>query len=62
MGPDVPNPGIIQDGTKCGHDKICYSDECLNVTTVLKLLGTELTDEKTCDNQNNPSRRLSTLC
>eukprot|EP00118_Oscarella_pearsei_P020754 m.227162 g.227162 ORF g.227162 m.227162 type:complete len:623 (+) comp40036_c0_seq29:807-2675(+) len=53
LGPDVPNPGVIRDGTKCGDGKICYSDECFNVTTVLKLLGSWPSNDKLCDSKTN---------
>ncbi|XP_062399382.1 disintegrin and metalloproteinase domain-containing protein 9-like [Sardina pilchardus] len=32
MGPDVPDPGMVNDGTKCGEDKVCLNQKCRHVS------------------------------
>ncbi|XP_031426205.1 disintegrin and metalloproteinase domain-containing protein 9-like [Clupea harengus] len=31
MGPDVMDPGMVKDGTKCGEDRVCLNHECKGV-------------------------------
>uniref|UniRef100_A0A3Q1EYA7 ADAM metallopeptidase domain 9a n=1 Tax=Acanthochromis polyacanthus TaxID=80966 RepID=A0A3Q1EYA7_9TELE len=31
LGSDVPDPGMVTEGTKCGEDKVCMNFECRNV-------------------------------
>ncbi|XP_077377994.1 disintegrin and metalloproteinase domain-containing protein 9-like [Festucalex cinctus] len=31
LGSDVPDPGMVNQGTKCGHDKVCLNFECQSV-------------------------------
>lgn len=28
LGSDVPDPGMVQEGTRCGNDKVCMNFEC----------------------------------
>ncbi|XP_076127165.1 disintegrin and metalloproteinase domain-containing protein 9-like isoform X1 [Alosa pseudoharengus] len=28
LGPDVPDPGVVSEGTKCGENKVCLNFEC----------------------------------
>uniref|UniRef100_A0A6P8I559 Zinc metalloproteinase-disintegrin-like atrase-A n=1 Tax=Actinia tenebrosa TaxID=6105 RepID=A0A6P8I559_ACTTE len=32
LGRDVPDPGMTKEGTKCGDEKVCLGQECVNVT------------------------------
>ncbi|XP_041958042.1 disintegrin and metalloproteinase domain-containing protein 9-like [Alosa sapidissima] len=32
MGPDVLDPGMVNDGTKCGEDKVCLNNKCKDVS------------------------------
>ncbi|XP_013878244.1 disintegrin and metalloproteinase domain-containing protein 9 isoform X2 [Austrofundulus limnaeus] len=31
LGSDVPDPGMVNEGTKCGEDKVCMNFECRSV-------------------------------
>ncbi|XP_074061856.1 disintegrin and metalloproteinase domain-containing protein 1-like [Macrotis lagotis] len=33
--PDVPNGGLVKDGTSCGPQKICINQSCLDIKTML---------------------------
>ncbi len=32
--PGVVNPGLVDDGTRCGVDRICRDQECRNLSTL----------------------------
>ncbi|XP_057687591.1 disintegrin and metalloproteinase domain-containing protein 9-like isoform X1 [Corythoichthys intestinalis] len=34
LGSDVPDPGMVNEGTKCGRDKVCLNFECQNVNVL----------------------------
>jgi hypothetical protein len=34
LGDDVPDPGMVQDGTKCDENKICLSNQCVSLSSV----------------------------
>ncbi|XP_063818297.1 disintegrin and metalloproteinase domain-containing protein 12 [Pseudophryne corroboree] len=33
LGDDMPDPGLVLAGTKCGHGKICLDRQCQNIST-----------------------------
>lgn len=37
LGNDIPDPGIVIEGTKCGDQKICFQQECQNIRSVLNI-------------------------
>ncbi|EDV20167.1 uncharacterized protein TRIADDRAFT_32380, partial [Trichoplax adhaerens] len=37
LGSDIPDPGIVLDGTKCGDKKICFDNECRNISSVINV-------------------------
>ncbi|XP_062399381.1 disintegrin and metalloproteinase domain-containing protein 9-like [Sardina pilchardus] len=34
MGPDVLDPGMVNDGTKCGEDKVCMNNKCQDASVL----------------------------
>eukprot|EP00118_Oscarella_pearsei_P007982 m.40160 g.40160 ORF g.40160 m.40160 type:complete len:203 (+) comp32915_c1_seq1:293-901(+) len=34
-GSGLPDPGLVQDGTKCDEDRVCFSNKCVNLKVVL---------------------------
>ncbi|EDV20168.1 uncharacterized protein TRIADDRAFT_64349 [Trichoplax adhaerens] len=37
LGSDIPDPGIVLEGTKCGDKKICFDNECRNINSVINI-------------------------
>ena len=55
-GNDIPDPGLIFDGTYCGIEQICISQQCVNISTLgitlcPKVNGTECAGNGVCTNQ-----------
>lgn len=46
MGADVPDPGVISDGTKCDNQKICINHKC----TPISSLNIPKCDSQQCSN------------
>ncbi|KAI8512668.1 Disintegrin and metalloproteinase domain-containing protein 33 [Branchiostoma belcheri] len=34
LGGDIPDPGLVMAGTKCGQDKVCYNNRCELITAL----------------------------
>lgn len=37
IGADVMSPGLVQDGTKCGNDRVCLSQKCVPLSEITTL-------------------------
>ncbi|XP_029985689.1 disintegrin and metalloproteinase domain-containing protein 9 isoform X1 [Sphaeramia orbicularis] len=44
LGSDVPDPGMVSEGTKCGEDKVCLNFECRSAS----VLGFDCDVEQKC--------------
>ena len=33
---DVISPKLVEDGTKCGDDSVCYNQRCVNASSLLE--------------------------
>lgn len=44
LGKDIPDPGIVLDGTKCGDNKICFQNQCRDINTVVNIKPCHPTD------------------
>ncbi|XP_078588460.1 disintegrin and metalloproteinase domain-containing protein 12-like [Branchiostoma floridae x Branchiostoma japonicum] len=34
LGNDIPDPGLVMAGTRCGQDKVCYNNRCELITSL----------------------------
>ncbi|KAF3851575.1 hypothetical protein F7725_013347 [Dissostichus mawsoni] len=48
LGSDVPDPGMVNEGSKCGDNKVCMNFECCGV----EVLNYDCDVEKKCCNSN----------
>ena len=48
IGADVMSPGLVQDGTKCGNDLVCLSQECVPVSRIASVMCDASTDGLVC--------------
>ena len=42
------SPGLVQDGTKCGNDLVCLSQECVPVSRITSVMCDASADGLVC--------------
>ncbi|KAM5140951.1 disintegrin and metalloproteinase domain-containing protein 9-like [Mantella aurantiaca] len=55
LGPDVPDPGLVHQGTACGQNKACVNYQCVNATNLgfnCDIKG-KCNDHGVCNNNGN---------
>ncbi|KAM8924678.1 disintegrin and metalloproteinase domain-containing protein 9-like [Pelodytes ibericus] len=55
LGPDVPDPGMVHDGTACGADMACLNHACVNASKLGYNCDTKVkcNDHGVCNNNGN---------
>ena len=48
IGADTMSPGLVQDGTKCGSDLICLSQDCVPVSQITSISCNSASNGLTC--------------
>ncbi|XP_065649505.1 zinc metalloproteinase-disintegrin-like MTP8 isoform X3 [Hydra vulgaris] len=55
MGPDLDDPSLAMDGTKCADNSVCVKKKCTNISTIatIKKCSTTCLNGGVCNNEGN---------